>query len=198
MSELDMWAAISFLILTSYWWLLRRWNRLVTNFEGGYPQALRAIGQNLESQRAECFEMVVHGTDYVVRGKARGGLQMKTVSSLIDRIHLKSTHLLGRNGSSAKSKPYSEVPNRTTFQLRITPKELFHLDREGRAKRGKTDRAQNVDTISELLRGAGEYVENTGGRLRAISWNDDVLTITYDTAQGREKKESFRLSSSPQ
>ncbi len=198
MSELQMWAMISFLILTSYWWLLRRWNRPAMTLGSSYAQALRAIGQDLESQHAECFEMVIHGTDYVVQGKARGGLQTKTVSPLIDRIPLQSTHLLGRNGSSAKSNPYSEIPNRTTFQLRITPKELFHLDREGRAKRGKTDRAQNVDTISELLRGAGEYVENTGGRLRAISWNDDVLTITYDTAQGREKKESFRLTSSPQ
>jgi hypothetical protein len=80
------------------------------------------------------------------------------------------------------------------LELQYTPDDIKRLDSEGRKKRQGLSRRSNPLNLSQLLRTAGNYVDQIQGRLRRVSWQyqaDKIqaLTIQYEPGEHEPKEE---------
>jgi hypothetical protein len=139
-----------------------------------YSRDLRAIGQALESKNLLSFDLVFEGDGYVVRGKARpsasGGQSL--VSGMCNLI----SSLL--NGGSLRAK--------TDLELRFTTNEIHRMDDARRENRCDSNRAPDAYSLSQLLRGAGAYLDKQRkASLVGITLEERWVTLRYRTAEGR-------------
>lgn len=73
------------------------------------------------------------------------------------------------------------------IEVSFSPENLTVLDREGRARRGRSDGAVRFDSLAEVLRSVGEYLDQKLGKLRRIDNSDSLLSgieIEYETRAG--------------
>jgi hypothetical protein len=85
------------------------------------------------------------------------------------------------------------------LELQYTPDDIKRLDSEGRKNRQGLSRRANPLTLSQLLRTAGNYVDQIQGRLRRVSWQyqaDKIqaLTIQYEPSEYERKEEEHPTS----
>lgn len=160
-----------------------------------YALPLRAIGQALELMHIEAFELEKEGNDYVVRGRTK---VLPCERLLPQDLSHNLVHLARGNVPSQPSeeKESSTVrPSSVALELRYTPEEIDRLDREGQASRRDSNKMPDGHSMSELLRAAGDYVDQRGARLLGISWRYQSISIVYETAQGRRELDMLSLSS---
>lgn len=84
-------------------------------------------------------------------------------------------------------------PHPTGFELRYTSEELKRLDQEARQRRREGYGIPNGHKMSELLRAAGDYVDQKKAKLLGISWQEQSIDIVYETAEGHRKLEVFNF-----
>jgi hypothetical protein len=75
------------------------------------------------------------------------------------------------------------------IDLRYTPREIEKLEVQGRTKRAQSDKMPDPYSLSQILRGAGSYVDNRATTyLVGITIKDRWVTVRYATADGRIEK----------
>jgi hypothetical protein len=138
---------------------------------GRYAKALRAIGHALETLEVEVFELTCEGENYLVQTKPR---------TIKDKWR-QMLHNLFPNCFPAVG------------LLTYTADDLERLQQEGQSRRGNA--RTNPNRLTQALRAVGFYVDLKGGRLLAISRNDEWIKVRYKTAADSCNTEEFNVSS---
>ena len=86
------------------------------------------------------------------------------------------------------------------IEMRFSTAQIEVLDREGKMRRGKSNDGIRFDSISEILRGIGGYVDSQRGQLLRIdnsrvSLSDDpAVQVEYETRTGFVQSENLTMS----
>jgi hypothetical protein len=140
-----------------------------------YAKELRALGQALEQHHFSFLDLEIEGGIYVIRGKATA---LKEAQSSFSRFVRDLIH--GYSSTSRKNNSGVET------NLRVSPEEIDQLDSKGRLKRKESHQLPDPYSISQILRGAGSYLDNRDETsLVGITIKDQWVTIRYKTAEGR-------------
>lgn len=157
-----------------------------------YRRSLRAIGQGLEALCVEQFELETSNYHYVVRGRCKSTTKVEKPpkSNLLKdafsflRRHSK-TH-------SATRSPVRRVLSSFEFTgLRLTGKDIIRFERQGRAQITDATRTLDPQSVSQILRLAGAYLDHKKSRLLRLAWQKQSLTLWRRDGFGVESKETF-------
>lgn len=154
----------------------------------GYQNILRAIGQGLENLDVTLFELEILGNHYVVSGKCKKANVLDAPQARLLRSFLR----LFRNVNKIKTTEISELERFNFDGLRFTRSDIELLDRKGKVLRSsRVRRPPNPDSISQVLRMTGAYLDLNHSQLQRLSWHDRILTLWHINELGIEAKEEF-------
>jgi hypothetical protein len=131
-------------------------------YHPSYAAAFRCIGQELQSQNIEVFE-------------------------------LRSRADVFRVQYGDPNPPYTGIK-----ELVFSKETLQMIDRDGRRRRGQSTGEIRFDSIAEMLRTVGQYIDTKLGHLRWInnsgSSSDAAFELEYQTRAGQVQVETLTMS----
>lgn len=140
-----------------------------------FAKDLRALGQALEKFQFSAFDLELKSGLYVVTGRAVTTEPIKFSFSRFLRELFHGT--LPRTTLT-----YSQDQMDLTF----SPEEIHQFDARGKGKRQDPNKMPDPYSISQILRGAGSYLDNRDvATLSAISLRDKWVTVVYESVDGR-------------
>lgn len=140
-----------------------------------FARQLRALGQALEKFSFSAFDLELRSGTYVVTGQA---VAVENVKFSFARF------VRGLLGGSPVRTTVSGTGNQ--IDLRFSPEEIERFDVRGRVKRQDASKMPDPYSISQILRGAGSYLDNRDvTALVGISLKEKWVTVSYQTAAGR-------------
>jgi hypothetical protein len=140
-----------------------------------FARELRALGQALEKFSFSAFDLELSSGTYLVKGTATSTDNLKFSFSRFVRELLR--------GSSART---TMTYTGSQIDLRFSPEEIERFDMRGKIKRQGADKMPDPYSISQILRGAGSYLDNRDvTRLVGISLKGKWVTVSYQTVEGR-------------
>jgi len=91
-------------------------------------------------------------------------------------------------------------PHLTLIKVRYTSDDISGLELKGRAKRGGSLTTAKLDSLPEILRALGHYVDSKGGRLVRICNGDvaldsSLIMLEYETRHRQVRREDFSITS---
>ena len=91
-------------------------------------------------------------------------------------------------------------PHLTLIKVRYTSDDISGLELKGRAKRGGSLTTAKLDSLPEILRALGHYVDSKGGRLVRICNGDvaldsNLIMLEYETRHRQVRREDFSITS---
>lgn len=150
-----------------------------------YSQPLRAIGQALESDHIESFDIEIGESNYFVKASTEKTLWKFIPESLIRIIW----------GGLRDESPWQNlVLCFPTFTRHFAPEDIDQLDQAGKAKRQVSNAKPNNQNLSQLLRVIGYYADQSGDRLRSVSYQKQSLLIVYETKESQLRTNVFDMS----
>jgi hypothetical protein len=154
----------------------------------GYQNILRAIGQGLENLDVTSFELEVLGNHYVVSGKCKKANVLDAPKARLTKSFLR---FFG-NVNKMNTTDISELERFNFDGLRFTRCDIELLDRKGKVLRSsRVRRPPNPDSIAQVLRMTGAYLDLNHSQLQRLSWHDRILTLWHFNVRGIEAKEEF-------
>ena len=139
-----------------------------------YDRQLRAIGQSLEAQRINIFELEHQGERFVVKGEP------EKETSLLAKLR----NWQKRNRSAGMSS-----------SLNFTSQDIEQLDRQGRARRSKSDQLPDFHSLPNTLRTVGAHLEAKGAELIRLQKKELSITIVARNTSGHPEFEERSLGS---
>jgi hypothetical protein len=139
-----------------------------------YDRQLRSIGQSLEAQRIEVFELTKQGEDYSVRGEPE-----------------KETSLLATLRNWQKRLRSEGMTKALTY----TSQDLEELDRQGAANRSKSNRLPDFHSLPNTLRTVGAYLESKDAELMELHKKQLSVAILSRNTAGYPELEERSLGS---
>ena len=139
-----------------------------------YDVELRAIGQALEARDISVFELKRVADDYIVQGEP----------DQIASFQSKLRNWLGRlrQGSTRES---------ITFGLA----EVERLSQIGRGKRSDSGRLPSFQSVSNILRTIGSYLDAKEAELLELDKRRISITLSYRDKAGEKQEEERTISS---
>ena len=148
----------------------QRPNHLPNGNAINFARQLRALGQALEKFSFLVFDIEIENGIYRVVAKGSAAERKRRLSVL------RAIGELFR-----RSDPTRIHPDRQP-DLRFTPEEIEKFDLHGKSRRQDAGKTPDPYSISQLLRGAGCYLDNRDVSERAtISFAGRWITIRYET-----------------
>ena len=141
-------------------------NRTPINF----ARQLRALGQALEKFSFSVFDIEIENGIYFVVAKSSATEQRRRLSLLraVRRFFISSER--------------SQTRRDRQVDLRFTPEEIENFDLRGKSRRQDAGKTPDPYSLSQLLRGAGCYLDNRHVSERVtISLAGGWITIRYET-----------------
>lgn len=135
---------------------------------------LRAIGQSLEAQRINVFELTRRGGQFVVTGKP------EKETSLLAVLRDWQQRLRSQGLSAS---------------LVFGNHDIENLERQGRAKRAKNNRLPDFYSLSNTLRTVGSYLDLQGAELLEIQKRALTVTLLYHNKLGHPDFEERSIAS---
>ena len=139
-----------------------------------YDRQLRSIGQSLEAQRINVFELSTQGDGYVIKGEPDKETSLLAMLRTWQR-RLRSD---GVNGS-----------------LTFTSYDIDELDRQGRARRSRTNRLPDFHSLPNTLRMVGSYLEAKEAELIELRKHELSFSILSRSKFGHPEFEEKSLGS---
>lgn len=140
-----------------------------------YPQQLRSIGQSLEAQRIQIFELTCHDDQFVVKGEPE-----KEASMLAALRHWQQRRRRS-DGLNAS--------------LTFTTQDIDQLDRQGRSQRAQPNRLPDFYSLPNTLRTVGHYLELKGSELLEMQKRQLSLTLLSRNKDGHPEIEERSIAS---
>jgi len=141
----------------------------------GFAKQLRALGQALEKFSFSTFDLELKSGIYVITGRATATEQVKFSFSRFVRE-------LFRGALPQPTVTYAQ----NQIDLRFSPAEIEQFDFRGRVKRRDSSRMPDPYSVSQILRGAGSYLDNRDiANLVGITLRGKWVSVSYETAEGR-------------
>jgi hypothetical protein len=127
-----------------------------------YARALRCIGQALQTQNIEVFELKANANEFRVQ-------------------------------CEDPNSPYTAL-----IELNFSPDNITILEREGQGRRRQTNSEFRFDSLPEVLRAVGEYIDRKRAHLRQLNncclSDQDEIEIEYQTRAGDIRAETLSMS----
>ena len=139
-----------------------------------YDHQLRAIGQSLEAQRINIFELKCRGEHFAVNGKPE-----------------KETSLLAALRGWQKRMRSEGLSTSLTFASH----DIENLDRLGRTRRAHNNRLPDFYSLSNTLRTLGFYLDLQGAELLEIQKRSLSVTLLYRNKHGHPDFEERSIAS---
>ena len=140
-----------------------------------YARRLRALGQAIEKFSFSAFDLELRSGTYLVKGTATPTANLKFSFPRFVRELLRG----------AAAEPTLTCAD-SQVDLCFSPDEIEHFDSRGKIKRQDASRMPDPYSISQILRGAGSYLDNRDVTiLNRISLKGKWVTVSYETAEGR-------------
>ncbi len=139
-----------------------------------YDRQLRTIGQSLEAQRINIFELHHQGELFIVKGEPA-----------------KETSLLAKLRNWQKHNRAEGMSGSLTF----TAQDIEQLDRQGRAQRTKNDRLPDFHSLANTLRTVGSYLDAKEAELIELQKKELSITILTRNQSGHPEFEERSLVS---
>jgi hypothetical protein len=144
------------------------------NFRG-FAKQLRALGQALEKFSFSTFDLELKSGIYVITGRATATEQIKFSFSRFVRE-------LFQGALPQPTVTYAQ----NQMDLRFSPAEIEQFDLRARVKRRDPSRMPDPYSVSQILRGAGSYLDNRDlANLVGITLRGKWVRVSYETAEGR-------------
>ena len=141
----------------------------------GFAHRLRALGQALEKFSFSTFDLELVSGTYLVTGRA----------STTENIKFSFSRFVRELLCGSAVRPTLSCSD-NQVDLRFSPEEIERFDVRGRIKRQDPSKMPDPYSISQILRGAGSYLDNRDGTiLSRISLKGKWVTVSYQTAEGR-------------
>jgi hypothetical protein len=141
-----------------------------------FAKELRALGQAIEKFSFSAFDLQIDSGIYVVTGRAI----MPEESVRFSFSRFVRELLRGSDPTATVTTKAGQI------DLRFTPEEIEKFDVRGRVKRQDAGKMPDPYSISQILRGAGSYLDNRDATsLVGITLKDRWVTVNYQTAEGR-------------
>ena len=132
------------------------------HYLSNYASALRCVGQALQNESIEVFELRTHADEF-------------------------------RLQCGDPNPPYTGV-----IEMLFSKEKIQMIDRAGRRRRGQSIGQIRFDSIPEILRTVGEYIDRKSGYLRWInnsgSSSESALDLEYQTRAGQVQLETLTMS----
>ena len=144
------------------------------NLTTSYDRHLRNIGQSLEAQRINVFELKYESERYWVKGEP------DKESSLLTTLRQwqKRWRRQGVNSS-----------------LCYALADIEHLERQGRTKRSRPNRLPDFYSLPNILRTLGAYLDTKGAELIELHKRPLTLTLLYRNREGHPDVEERSIAS---
>lgn len=139
-----------------------------------YGQQLRSLGQYLEAQRINIFELTCRGERFVVKGEPE-----------------KETSLL----AALRQWQQRRRSDGLNASLTFTRNDLDQLERQGRAQRKQSNRLPDFYSLPNALRTVGQYLELKGAELLELQKRQLSLTVLSRNKDGHPQMEERSLAS---
>ena len=139
-----------------------------------YGQQLRSLGQYLEAQRINIFELTCRGERFVVKGEP----EKETSLLAVLRQWQQRRRSDGLNAS-----------------LTFTRNDLDQLERQGRGQRKQSNRLPDFYSLPNALRTVGQYLELKGAELLELQKRQLSLTVLSRNKDGHPQIEERSLAS---
>jgi hypothetical protein len=147
----------------------------VTAGASSYSQALRVIGQAMETRYPEDFDVESYENGFLVRGNE------KVVSQKTSLLQIFSTN--------------TRTPQSRAFETTYTPEDVERLDGEGRSKRRDGGAIPDFYSLPQVLRTVGEYIDLRNAHLMGISRRGVRLILQYEKGDGQRTVEEHTIAS---
>jgi hypothetical protein len=142
---------------------------------------LRVIGQALETLGIDSFDLVLAGDNFVVQGGPESPPPRKRPSAK-PRLQL------------FRLKREKVKPQRTYFYIsgmRFRDSDVLRLNRQAKDIRSSAEQCPDTQSLSHGLRMIGAHIDTKGGTLLRVIRQNQLFTVWYKGALGRESKETF-------
>ena len=139
-----------------------------------YGQQLRSLGQYLEAQRINIFELTCRGERFVIKGEPE-----------------KETSLL----AALRQWQQRRRSDGLNASLTFTRNDLDQLERQGRAQRKQSNRLPDFYSLPNALRTVGQYLELKGAELLELQKRQLSLTVLSRNNDGHPQMEERSLAS---
>lgn len=139
-----------------------------------YRRQLRSIGQSLEAQRINIFELTCHGERFIVKGEPE-----------------KETSMLAALRQWQQRRRSEGLNTSLTY----THQDIEQLDRQGRALRKQPNRLPDFYSLSNTLRTVGYYLELKGSVLLELHKRQLSLTLLSRNKDGHPEIEERTIAS---
>jgi hypothetical protein len=152
-----------------------------------YSRHLRVIGQQLQAEAIENFNLKCSGDRYAVWTRA------STVTWPNRSLFNFSNRL--ENWWGLRHHGPDDYQSRAPVghaRFEYSQDDLARMDLAARIHRDPTSGFANGHSLSQLLRTIGSLAYQRNQRLLAISWRDISICVVIETAQGKREIEVFR------
>jgi hypothetical protein len=160
-----------------------------------FGEALRAVGQGLESLDVENFELEVEGDGYLALGTPRapspGAVANRSTQRGMKVTFQNAWHIIAHRISHHKAVDSKSNILRVLF----TPEGIRRLECEGETKRSEDSAGiPNPNKISQILRMVGEYIDAKSGRFISACKQQDSISFDYETAAHIRITKNWKLA----
>ena len=166
-------------------------NPQTTSFE----EALRAVGQGLQSLAVEDFELQVEGDGYLALGTARAPSPGEVANRSTQR-GMKVTFQNAWHIITERISRYNAADSKSNFlRVLFTPEGIHRLQCEGETKRSEdSGGVPNLHQVSQILRMVGEYIDAKSGRFISACKQQDSISFDYETSAHIRITKNWRLA----
>jgi len=160
-----------------------------------FEEALRAIGQGLQSLAVEDFELQVEGDGYLALGIPRSP-SPGAVANQSTKPGMKVTFQNAWQIITERISRYNAANSKSNFlRVLFTPEGIHRLQCEGKSKRSEdSGGVPNLNQVSQILRMVGEYIDAKSGRFISACKQQDSISFDYETAAHIRITKNWRLA----
>ena len=156
----------------------------------GYQQLLRAIGQALEIDNLQSFELTPAGNGFRIRRSVgslvEAGVAESTVRGVEPLLKILNNH---RDGD--EKLPRTIESAKSPVEIEFTMSDIQRLEIDGRGRRVDGHSVANAGSLSQVLRCLGAYLNQKRARLLKLTRDGEAVSLEYETSLGSRIKEGF-------
>ena len=156
----------------------------------GYEQILRTVGQALEKENFQSFEITPAGNGFRIRGSVAPLVEASVADSSASRVGSLLNKLPNQSNGEGKM-PLATETAKSPVEIRLTIEDIQRLEVDGRARRVDGQSMANAASLSQVLRCLGAYLNQKRARLLRLTRDRETVSLEYQTSLGSQIKEGF-------
>jgi len=155
-----------------------------------YEKTLRAIGQGLETLRVEKIELEAVDDHYLIHGHGRRPQTAEAPKPSFFKEPMRFLRQSSKPGSGSRA----AAKKSTAFEfagLEVTQKDIDDFERRAKTSPSHSQDSLDPNSVSQILRLVGAYLDYRKSCLLKLSWRDQTVTLWRRDGLGVESKEIF-------